>query len=251
MINSWEDFASYPWPSVEEIDLWPFEFLSNNLPKGMGFWASFSPGVLEIAMNELLGLENLSYFLYDDVELVKAVFDKAGELIYESYKKVIGLEKLAGFFQGDDMGFKTSTLISSDVLRKYILPWHKKFTQLAHEHDLLYLFHSCGNLEPIMEDLIEDVKIDGKHSFEDEIMPVGEFKRKYGNRIAVLGGVDVDKLCRLEEKELRRYVRDILDECMPGGGYALGSGNSVANYVPVDNFLIMLDEGLRWGEENL
>ncbi len=251
IISSWEDFEGYPWPSVEEIDLWPFEFLSNNLPKGMGFWASFSPGVLEIAMNELLGLENLSYLLYDDVELVKAVFDKAGELIYESYKKVIGLEKLAGFFQGDDMGFKTSTLISSDVLRKYILPWHKKFTQLAHEHDLLYLFHSCGNLEPIMEDLIEDVKIDGKHSFEDEIMPVGEFKRKYGNRIAVLGGVDVDKLCRLEEKELRRYVRDILDECMPGGGYALGSGNSVANYVPVDNFLIMLDEGLRWGEENL
>jgi len=59
----------------------------------------------------------------------------------------------------------------------------------------------------------------------------------------VLGGVDVNKLCRLKEKELRPYVRDILDKCMPGGGYALGSGN----YIPIENYLIMLDEGAKWG----
>ena len=246
MISSWEDFEKYPWPSPEEMDPWVFEFLSKNLPEGMGFWVSFSPGVFEIPMNEILGLENLSYLLYDDVELAEAVFNKAGELILECYKRVIGLDKLAGFFQGDDMGFKTSTLVSDDVLRKYVLPWHKKFAELAHQNGSLYLLHSCGYTESIMEDLIEDVGIDGKHSFEDEIVPVSEFKRKYGDRIAVLGGVDVDKMCRFDEGELRRYVKDILDECMPGGGYVLGSGNSVANYIPVENFLIMLDEGIRW-----
>ena len=144
------------------------------------------------------------------------------------------------------MGFKTSTLISPSDLKKYVLPWHKKIAELAHEHNLLYILHACGNLEPVMEDLIEEVKIDAKHSFEDEIMPVTEFKKKYGKRIAVLGGVDVDKLTRLKEKDLRIYVRKILDDCMPEGGYALGSGNSIANYIPVENFLIMLDEGLRW-----
>ncbi|GAI30221.1 unnamed protein product, partial [marine sediment metagenome] len=81
------------------------------------------------------------------------------------------------------------------------------------------------------EDLIEDVRIDAKHSFEDAVMPVTEFKRKYGDRIAVLGGVDVNKLCQLKEKGLRHYITDILDKCMPGGGYALGSGNSITNYV--------------------
>ena len=84
-----------------------------------------------------------------------------------------------------------------------------------------------------MEDLIEDVRIDAKHSFEDTIMPITEFKRAYGKRISVLGGVDVNKLCRLEENELRHYVRGILDSCMPTGGYMLGSGNSIANYVNV------------------
>lgn len=49
----------------------------------------------------------------------------------------------------------------------------------------------------------------------------------------------------MDEKSLREYVRSILDECMPDR-YALGSGNSIANYLPVKNYLIMFDEGLKW-----
>ena len=65
----------------------------------------------------------------------------------------------------------------------------------------------------------------------------------YGKWIALLGGADVDILCRLTEDDLRAHVREILCACMPGGGYALGTGNSMANYVPVRNYLAMLDEG--------
>lgn len=244
IISSWEDFEKYPWPSVDNVDPWAMEFTSANLPEGMGILACPSAGIFEIGLNTLFGAETLSYLLYDDPKLAKAVFDRAGQLIYDCYKKIIGLDNLVGFFQGDDMGFKTATLISPKFLREYILPWHKKLAKLAHDNDLVYLLHSCGNLELIMEDLIEDVKIDAKHSFEDEIMPVADFKAKYGDRIAVLGGVDVDKICRLEETGLRAYVRDIIDKCSPGGGYLLGSGNSIANYVPLKSFLIMLDEGL-------
>jgi len=247
IITSWQDFERYSWPSLKELDLWPFEFVSKNLPEEMGIFASFSPGVLEVLSNELFGLETLSYLLYDSPDLVEAVAGKVGELIYGAYKKIIGLDNLVGFLQGDDMGFKTSTLLSPDALRKYILPWHKRFAKLAHDNGLLYILHNCGYCDSIMEDLIEDVKIDGKHSFEDAIMPITEFKRKYGNRVAVLGGVDVDKLCRLKEKKLRQYVRDILDKCMPGGGFALGSGNSITNYIPIKNYLIMLDEGAKYG----
>jgi len=245
VITSWQEFEKYPWPSLDRINLWPFEFVSKNLPEGMGIFVCPSMGILEIGLNELFGYENLCYLIYDNPELVRATFDKIGNLVYGWYKKTIGLENLVGFFYGDDMGFKTATLLSPEFLREYILPWHKKIAQLAHRHNLIYMFHSCGNLESIMEDLIEDVKIDAKHSFEDEIMPVKEFKRKYGSRIGVLGGVDVDKLSRLKEEELRQYVGDILDGCMQGGGYALGSGNSVTNYVPVRNYLAMLDEGLK------
>ena len=97
-----------------------------------------------------------------------------------------------------------------------------------------------------MDDLINDVKIDVLHSFEDACCPVTEYKRRYGNRIGLLGGVDMDKLCRLDEKNLRKYIRKILEECMINGRYALGSGNSIANYVPIENYFIMLEEGLKW-----
>ena len=246
-ITSWEDFEKFPWPRLDDFNLWPFEFISKNLPEGMGIFATFSQGVFEVLANSLFGLETLGYLVYDNPELVSEVTERVGGLIYACYQKALGLKNLLGFVQGDDMGFKTATLVSPNVLKEHILPWHKKLAQLAHENNLLYILHSCGNLETIMEDLISDVKIDAKHSFEDAIMPVAEFKRKYGSRIAVLGGVDVNKLCVLNEADLRAYVRKILDECAPGGGYALGTGNSVANYIPVENYLAMLDEGAKYG----
>ncbi len=248
IISSWEDFEKYPWPSPQEVSLFPYEFASGNLPEGMGMFVCPACGVLEVVANNLLGYEGLSYAIYDQPDLVEAVFHRVGENLLGFYERIVGLKNLYGFFQGDDLGFKTSTLVSPKILRKYVLPWHKRIASLAHKNGLLYLFHSCGNLESITEDLIEDVKIDAKHSFEDLIMPVTVFKKKYGNRIGVLGGVDVDVLTRSSEKELRKYVRNILDACMPGGRYALGSGNSIANYVPVKNYFIMLEEGLNWEE---
>ncbi len=250
VIASWEDFEKFPWPRLEDFNLWPFEFLAENVPEGMGIFATFSQGIFEVLANSLFGLETLGYLVYDNPELVREVADKVGGLIYASYEKALGLKNLLGFVQGDDMGFKTATLVSPNVLKERILPWHKKLAQLAHENNLLYILHSCGNLETIMEDLISDVKIDAKHSFEDAIIPAAEFKRKYGSRIAVLGGVDVNKMCVLGEKELRVYVRKILDECVPGGGYALGTGNSVANYIPTENYLAMLDEGAKWTQQD-
>ncbi|MCX7917785.1 MAG: uroporphyrinogen decarboxylase family protein, partial [bacterium] len=101
------------------------------------------------------------------------------------------------------------------------------------------------NVEPLMQYLIEEVKIDAKHSFEDEVMPVWEFKEKFGNRIGIIGGVDVGKLCVLSKDNLREYIRKILEKCS-GPGYILGSGNSITNYVPPKNFLIMLEEGYNF-----
>jgi len=58
-----------------------------------------------------------------------------------------------------------------------------------------------------------------------------------------VGGVDVDFLCRHTEDEVKKYTRNILEKCAPGGGYALGTGNTVANYIPVKNYLAMLEAG--------
>jgi uroporphyrinogen decarboxylase len=127
-----------------------------------------------------------------------------------------------------------------------VLPYHKQLAALTHARGKVYILHSCGNLEAIMDDLIEDVRIDAKHSFEDVILPVEKFKARYGRRVGIVGGIDMDLLARGSEQEARARVRQVLHACMPGGGYVLGTGNSVANYIPVQNFLAMVDEGHRW-----
>jgi len=146
------------------------------------------------------------------------------------------------------MGYRTGTMMSPAFLREHVFPWLKRYADLAHSHGKLLLLHSCGNLLEIMDELIGQVGIDGYHSFQDVIVPVQEFQRRYGARVAVLGGVDVDRLARLSAEELRGYCRRILDECMPRGRYVFGSGNSVTNYIPPENYLAMMEEGLRWGQ---
>ncbi len=246
IIASWEDFEKYPWPRLEAVDFSLLEYLAHHLPEGMGLFLCPSSGFLEIPLDTLLGYEQMALLLYDNPALVKAVVDRCGELILGWYRNALSLPNVRGFFQGDDWGFKTQPLLGPEPIRNLIIPWHVRLARLAHDHGLLYLFHSCGHLESLMEDLIETVRIDAKHSFEDAICPVTEFKKRYGHRIAVLGGVDVHQLCTLSEPELRREVRRILDACMPGGRYALGSGNSIANYVPLTNYMAMCHEGLNY-----
>ncbi|MGB9677680.1 MAG: hypothetical protein ACPLZ9_03590 [Candidatus Ratteibacteria bacterium] len=247
VIKNWSDFENYPWQKKDEIDYSIYEIASKKLPDGMKMLVCPSSGVFEIASETLLGFENMSYLIVDDFSLVESVFNKVGEIIYEFYKNVIEIDNVEGFFQGDDLGFKTSTFLSPTLLRKLVIPWHKKFAEIAHKKGKMYWFHCCGNILNVIDDFINDVKIDGFHSFQDEIIPVWDFKKRYGEKIAVLGGVDVNKLASYDEKNLRKYVREILDRCMPYR-YALGSGNSIANYIVPENYLIMLDEGLRYSK---
>ena len=73
------------------------------------------------------------------------------------------------------------------------------------------------------------------------IEPVEECFREWGGKVAILGGVDVDILARGSEEDARLRTLQILEACAPKGGYAAGSGNSVTNYVSVDNYLAMVE----------
>ncbi|NLX14601.1 MAG: hypothetical protein GXY44_13240 [Phycisphaerales bacterium] len=243
-VTTWEEFEKYPWPTISERDFYIHRYICDHLPEGMGFISCHAGGVYEHA-SRLMGYEGLCLNLLDNPELVKAVSDKIGQLILEYNRNLVGMDGLVAVFQGEDLGFNTQTLISPADIRKYYLPWHKKYAQLMHEHGKVYYFHSCGKVDAVMDDLINDVKIDGKHSFQDNVVPITEAKRRYGDKICLLGGVDVDKLTRLDPPALRKYIRGLIDTCAPGGRFAIGAGNSVPSYVPLDNYLTMLDEALK------
>jgi len=244
IISCWEDFERYPWPRPEDADSYLLEYVAGHLPEGMAIIAGVR-GVLEPTM-WLMGYETFALALYDQPDLVRAVFDRIETLVLHAAKMSVQCDQVIALWMGDDMGFKTGTMISPEHLREYVFPVQKKVADIAHEQDLLFLLHACGNLEAVMDDLIDYVGIDARHSFEDVIEPVESFAARYGDRIGVIGGVDMDLLSRGSEEDVRSRVRHILEACAPSGGYALGSGNTISNYTPPGNFLAMLDEGYRF-----
>lgn len=238
-IQSEDDFERYPWPERADIEFGPAEEIADELPEGMACIA-FSGGVLEWA-SALMGMEALSLGLYDAPELVRAVVDRVGRRICDAFETWCEFEHVAALWCGDDFGFKTATLISPDHLRSYILPWHQRFAELAHRHDRPYILHSCGHKGAIMADLIDTVGIDAIHSFEDIVEPVDTFAAAWGDRVAVLGGIDVDLLSRGNSDQVRARTLAVLEACAPTGRYAAGSGNSITNYVSVENYLAMVE----------
>ena len=244
-VTSWETFEKYPWPDPAKLDLRQLEWWNKNLDPRMGVVVGCHQIFEQVTW--LMGYETLCLKLYDDPALVDAMFERIGKFFVVVAEAACQFSCVKALFGGDDMGYKTQLMVPPDVLIKKSFPWHRRISEIAHRHGKLNILHACGNLEAVMEHIIDYCRYDGKHSFEDVIQPVTETKRKWGGRIALLGGIDVDFLARSTEPQIRRRVRETLDVCQPGGGYALGSGNSVANYVPVDHYLAMLDEGRRWG----
>ena len=243
-IASWEDFEKYPWPDPHQNDTSDLEWLSANLPDDMCL-VSHCNNVFE-QVTWLMGYETLCYAIHDQPDLVDAMFERSGSIQHEIVKVLAQFERVACIWGSDDMGFRTSTMVPAQMLIDKSLVWHGRGAKVAHDAGKVYLLHSCGALEEVMSAIVDDCKIDARHSFEDTCEPVEDVKRRWGDRIALLGGIPVDFLCRHDESAIRRRVRDTLDVCMPGGGYCLGSGNSVANYIPVGNFLAMMDEGRRY-----
>lgn len=93
----------------------------------------------------------------------------------------------------------------------------------------------------IMEDLINTAGIDAKHSNEDQIAPFSEWVEKYGDCIGNFGGVDTGHLCMKSESEIREMVCEILTYTGEHGGIAIGSGNSIPEYVPDEGYLAMVE----------
>ena len=242
-VTTWEEFEQFSWPRPEDMDMRVFDYYEHNLPDNMRV---FIVTTVWEAVRDLIGFETFCYKLYDDREFIDSVFEKVGEFNLGIVNSLCDYDCLGAVLLSDDLGYKTSTFIEAKNIRELIIPWHKKLGDIPRRHGKCVLFHSCGQMYEVMDDYIDIVKIDAKHSFEEVVMPVAEVKKRYGDRLSLLGGMDVDLLARADEQTIRTKTRDILDGCFQGGGYFLGSGNWVTKYIPLDNYLVMLDEGRRY-----
>jgi len=237
IITDWKSFEEYVWPDLDKIDYSCLDVIGEHLPAGAKIIVAGPGGVLENVMS-LVGYEPMCYMIYEDPELISKVFEKVGSTLVKYYETCGKYKHVGAMISNDDWGFNTQTMLSVADMKQYVFPWHDAIVSAIHGANRPAILHSCGNLSLIMDDIIDGLKYDAKHSYEDNIMPVEAAYDLYGKRIAILGGIDLDFVCRAPLADLKYRCQKMVEKGR-AGGYALGTGNSVPEYVPYENYFAM------------
>lgn len=244
-IQDREDFENYPWEEIPEM-FWEratgqFDALVEALQEGMRAVGGVGNGLFEIS-EDLVGLEYLPLMQVDDPELYADLYARIGEMMMEIWREFLG--RYAGAFVacrfGDDLGYRSSLLTNPRTVRRHVMPAYTRLIDLIHSHGTPFLWHSCGNIFEVMEDAIQ-AGIDAKHSNEDAIAPFERWIERYGDRIGLVGGFDMDFLARKSPDEVYESVVELGTRYRETArGYALGSGNSIPEFIPAENYLAMI-----------
>ncbi|MEW6078214.1 MAG: uroporphyrinogen decarboxylase family protein [Thermodesulfobacteriota bacterium] len=241
-------FEAFPWPEASGLGLVSIDYIAPQMPEGAKIMV-FYMGIFE-DLRALMGFEQMAIKSIRDPGLIGDILEKLTVIAETELDKLAAHPAVGAVFYAEDMGFNTGTMLSPAFFKEWVIPRQKRIADIVHKHGKPFLLHACGQIEALMEDLIETVGIDGYHSFEDNIEPVEEFYKRYHDRISILGGLDVNLLTHGTEAEVRARCRQILDVCGPGGGFAMGSGNSITNYCKIENYYAMIDETRKWNEEH-
>ena len=245
-ISTMEDLEKYPFEKiVEKYKKYYTPFLNalrDNMPEGMKAVGGVGFGVFEV-VQDLVGFENLCIISFEDEELFKEVFIRVGNMMLEIWKFILSNynDVFCVYRFGDDLGYRSNTMLTHDQIRINIIPQYKKIISTIKQTGKPFLLHSCGCIFDVMEDLIA-AGINAKHSNEDAIAPFSKWVELYGDRIANFGGIDTDRIVRGDKEELRKVTFDVYERAVrKNGGIAIGSGNSIAPYVDPERYMIMVN----------
>ena len=239
LIQDRASFNAYPWPDSAQIETGILDRLASYVPDGMKLILHGPGGVLENVI-QLTGYDTLCFMVVDDPDLTRDVFAAVGERLTQYYRQVAPHPVIGACISNDDWGFKTQTMLPPAHMREYVFPWHTRIVEAIHDAGKPAILHSCGYFDEVIDDVIDTMCFDARHSYEDAILPVEEAYDRYGERIAILGGIDVDFICRSTPEQIYERSREMLRRTAGTGGYALGSGNSIPDYVPDEKYFAMI-----------
>ena len=245
-IQTRDDFIKYPFDKIPSI-FWEtytprLEAIRKVLPAGMKAYGGCGYGIFESAQ-DLVGYESLCLMQYLDPDLFADLFVRIGDLFVELWSKMV--REYSDIFvfhrMGDDLGHKTSTMLEPDTIRNHILPQHKRVINTIHAAGKKFLLHCCGNIFDIMPDILT-CGIDAKHSNEDQICPFGTWIEKFGDKIGLFGGFDMNYLIlNPYDVVFEKVIEEGTRFRAAANGFGLGSGNSIPDYMSIDGFTAMID----------
>lgn len=246
IITTRDEFERFPWPEPDEfVQAETFLEIAAALRPGMKIIAY--QGHIFTPVWELMGFEAFCFALRDDPALVEALFERIGAIQYAIFQRVVSLPEVAAAWWPDDIAYTEGLMVAPQHLRRYLFPWLRRMGELCATRSIPWIFHSDGGVREVIEDLI-DCGFNALHPIEAKAMDIVALKRRYAGRLALMGNLDLAYPLSLgTPEEVATEVRRLLREVAPGGGYCLGSGNSVPEYVPLANYQAMRETCLEWG----
>ena len=236
---------AYPWPEAKWFDVSGIQAQAQR-HKGQyaimgGSWSPFWHDAID-----LLGMETLYYKMFDEPEIVDAVFGHLTDFYFEVNQRSFDAagKDIDIFFMGNDLGSQTGPLLSPEQFRRFILPHLKKLIDLGHAYQLKVQLHCCGGIEPLIPDLIT-AGLDALHAVQTTClgMELTALKKNYGRKLVFNGGIDSHHILMNSSPEVvRERTQEILKIMMPGGGYVAGaSHDTVLGETPLENVLAMCE----------
>jgi Uroporphyrinogen-III decarboxylase len=236
------DVEKFEWPNPAYLDITSvIEECKSAYEKGLavfgGMWCPFFHIV-----SDFFGMENYFVKMYTDPEVVQAVTRHVVDFLLETNKSVLNAcapYLSAGFF-GNDLGTQISLLISPENFDKFILPYIQEIISVIKSFNLKAAMHSCGSVDMIIPRLI-DAGVDILHPLQAKAkgMDAKNLAKKYGGRIAFMGGVDTQELLPFGTKEQVREEVLRLRDVFKDGYIVSPSHEALLPNVPYENVLTM------------
>ena len=200
----------------------------------------FFPGIPGLGLTGLfneVGLEDFAYYLADCPDIIDELLE------INTLRAVHWAEHLpvdhgieAGFL-GDDIAFHSGPLFSPRWSDVHYFPRLARMIDAYHRRGIVVLFHSDGNLNPILDRLVE-AGIDGLNPIETLAgMDVSQIHRRHPH-LFLAGAIDVSQLLPYgRPEEIKEVVKKTIDAA--GGRIMIGSSTELNNEVPLDNYLAL------------
>ena len=247
-IKTMEDFKKFPWPDPDEVDLSSFYEIAELLPPKMKILGLLSPAAVFGNTSQSMGLTNFSYALYDNIELVEALFEKIGSSYVRIAERLVTVPKLGAVLMSDDLAHTGGCFVNPKIYRKYVFPWYKQIGRILENAGIPFIFHSDGNFMAVFNDLA-DCGVKAIHPIEPQAMDIVEVKKEYGDKFCIFGNIDLDyTLTRGTVEEVEAQVKQRIKELAPGGGWGCAASNSIPDYVKPENFKAMVEAVKKYGK---